>query len=53
MTTKEEKKEKLEKLEGKIISELESTDDPELLRKKLDALLLLVQVIRFREIKNA
>lgn len=49
MTTKEEKTKKLEKLEEKIINDLESIDDPKLLREKLDVLLLVTQVIRFRE----
>lgn len=49
MTTKEEKTKKLEKLEEKIINDLESIDDPKLLREKLDVLFLVTQVIRFRE----
>jgi len=50
MTTKEEKKEKLEKLEDKIIDKLDTIDDTEILKKELDALLLVVQIKRFNEI---
>ncbi len=49
MATKEEK---LKKLEDKIIDELEGIEDPEVLRKKLDVLLLLVQINRFRGMKD-
>lgn len=49
MTTKEEK---LDKLENKITNELESIDDPDILRKKLDSLLIIVQIKKFREVKD-
>lgn len=46
------KKEKLQTLEDKIIDELDGIEDTEVLRQKLDVLLLIVQINKFKEIKD-
>lgn len=46
------KEEKITKLEDKIIDELETIEDTEVLKKKLELLLLIVQIKRFREIND-